>query len=93
MDVFQHMIESRGNFEDIFRKEEKKMRKDKNYKVNKKRKYKIIEKIKKISLKLKCYIRIFIIIEFNTVFFVYKEFVSILLYFKDFPFFTNLELD
>ena len=71
VNIFQHMIDSRGNFEDIFRKEEKKMRKNKNYKVQKKTKYKIIEKIKKKSSKLKCCIRIFIIIEFIIMIFFY----------------------
>ena len=71
VNIFQLMIDSRGNFEDIFRKEEKKMRKNKNYKVKIETKYKIIEKIKKISSKLKCYIRIFIIIEFIIMIFFY----------------------
>ena len=47
------------------------MRKDKNYKVNKNKKYKIIEKVKKISSRLKCCIRIFIIIEFIIMIFFY----------------------
>ena len=55
VNIFQHMIDSRGNFEDIFREEEKKMRKNKNYKVKKKTKLKIIENLKKIFSKLKCY--------------------------------------
>ena len=71
VNIFQHMIDSRSNFEDIFKKEEKKMRKDKHYKVNKNKKYKIIEKVKKISSKLKCCIRIFIIIEFIIMIFFY----------------------
>ena len=71
VNIFQHMIDSRGNFEDIFRNEEKKLRENKNYKVSKNTKLKIIEKIKKISSKLKCYIRIFIIIEFIIMIFFY----------------------
>ena len=65
------MIDSRGNFEDIFREEEKKMRKNKNYKVKKKTKQKIIEKLKQIFSKLKCYITFFIIIEFIIMLFFY----------------------
>ena len=65
------MIDSRGNFEDIFRKEERKMRKNKNYKVKKITKYKIIEKITKICSKLKCYVTFFIIIEFIIMLFFY----------------------
>ena len=64
VNIFQHMIDSRGAFEDIFREEEKKMRKDKNYKVNKKKKIEILKKIRKISLRWRCKIIIFIIIEF-----------------------------
>ena len=64
INVFQHMIESRGNFEDIFRDEEKKLRKNKNYKVSKKTKIEILDKILVISLRLKIKIVLFIIIEF-----------------------------
>ena len=71
INVFQHMIESRGNFEDIFRDEEKKLRKNKNYKVNKKTKIEILDKIQVISKKLKIQIVIFIIIEFIIMLFFY----------------------
>ena len=71
VNIFQHMIDSRSNFEDIFKKQEKKMRKNKNYKVSKKTKLKIIEKIKINCSKLKCFIRIFIIIEFIIMIFFY----------------------
>ena len=71
VNIFQHMIDSRSNFEDIFKKEEKKMRKNKNYKVSKKTKMKIIEKITIISSKIKSYIIIFIIIEFIIMIFFY----------------------
>ena len=72
VNILQHMIDSRGNYEDIFRTEEKKMRKNNNYKVNKVKKNEIFEKIRKISLKLKCKIILFIFIEFTImVFFCY----------------------
>ena len=69
VNIFQHMIDSRGAYEDIFREEEKKMRKDKNYKVNKKKKIEILKKIRKISLRWRCKIIIFIIIEFILILF------------------------
>ena len=64
IDLFQYMIDSRGDLEDVFREEENKMRKDKDYKVNKKRKINIILQIKNICLKLKNKINIFFILEF-----------------------------
>ena len=69
--VFQYMIEARGDFEDIFREEEDKMRKDKDYKVNKKRKINIILQIRHICLKLKNKINIFFILEFFIMLFFY----------------------
>ena len=71
VNVLQNMIDSRGDFEDIFRNEEKKMRKDKTYKVSKKRKFKILDKIREICLKLKRKITLFIIIEFLIMLFFY----------------------
>ena len=71
VNILQHMIDSRGNYEDIFRNEEKKMRKNNNYKVNKVKKNEIFEKIRKISLKLKCKIVLFIFIEFIIMVFFY----------------------
>ena len=71
VNIFQHMIESRDNFEDIFRDEEKKMRKDKNYKVSRKTKLEILDKIRIISSKLKTKIILFIIIEFMIMIFFY----------------------
>ncbi len=65
------MIDSRGDYEDIFRNEEKKMREDKNYKVSQERKFEIIHKIREISLKLKRKIILFIIIEFSIMLFFY----------------------
>jgi len=64
VNTFQHMIDSRGDFEDVFKEEEHKMRKDKYYKVNKKKKINIILKIRHICLELKNKINIFFIMEF-----------------------------
>jgi len=61
---FQHMIDSRGDFEDVFKEEEDKLRKNKDYKVNKKRKINIILQIRHICLKLKNKIITFFILEF-----------------------------
>jgi len=69
--VFQYMIEARGDFEDIFREEEHKMRKNKEYKVNKKTKMNIILQIRHICLKLKNKINIFLILEFLIMLFFY----------------------
>ncbi len=69
--VFQHLIDSRNSYEDVFRIEEKKMRKLKNYKVSEKTKLKIANKIRQISKKLKFKIVIFIIIEFSIMLFFY----------------------
>ena len=71
VDIFQHLIDSRSCFEDIFKKQEEKMRKNKNYKVSKKTKFEIIEKIKISCSKLKCFIRIFIISELIIMIFFY----------------------
>ena len=61
---FQNLIDSRGDFEDVFKEEEDKLRKNKDYKVNKKRKINIILQIRHICLKLKNKIIIFFILEF-----------------------------
>ena len=71
VNVFQHLIDVRNSFEDIFRKEEKKMRKNKKYKVSEETKKKILNKIRKISLKWKCKIILFIIFEFSMMLFFY----------------------
>jgi hypothetical protein len=65
------MIDSRGDFENIFKEEEHKLRKNNNYKVNKKRKINIILKIRYICLKLKRKIIIFFILEFLIMLFFY----------------------
>ena len=69
--VLQHLISSRKSYENAFRIEEKKMRKLKNYKVSKKTKLKIANKIRQISKTLKFKIVIFIIIEFSLMLFFY----------------------
>jgi hypothetical protein len=69
--VFQHLIDSRKSYENIFRIEEKKMRKLKNYKVNQKTKIEILDKIKRISLILQWKIALFIISEFSLMLFFY----------------------
>ena len=61
---FQNLIDSRGDFEDVFKEEEDKLRKNKDYKVNKKRKINIILQIRHICLKLKNKIITFFILEF-----------------------------
>ena len=61
---FKILINSRYDIEDIFRQEEKKMRKNKKYTVNEKNKKKIKEKISAIIFKLKIKNIIFICIEF-----------------------------
>ena len=71
VNIFQRLIDSRSSFEDIFRKEEKKMGKNKNYKVSKETKIKVINKIIDISLKIKIKIIIFIIVEFSIMLFFY----------------------
>ena len=43
VNIFQYMIGARGDFEDIFKDEEKKLRENRNYKVNKVTKVKILE--------------------------------------------------
>ena len=71
VNVFQHMIDSRGLYENIFKEEENKMRKNKNYKVSQETKAHIFEKIKKISSRLKIKVVFFIIIEFIIMLFFY----------------------
>ena len=71
LNSFEHMINSRGDFEDIFKEEENKLRKNNDYKVNKKKKINIILKIRYICLKLKRKIIIFFILEFLIMLFFY----------------------
>ena len=71
VNVFQHMYDFRGNFEDVFRVEEQKMRNNKHYKVSKDTKVKIFNKLKKICYRLRCEIIFFIIFEFSIMLFFY----------------------
>ena len=71
VNLFQHMIESRGSFEDIFKEEEKKMRENRNYKVSKETKIEILGQIMIIFSKLKCKITIFLILDFLIILFFY----------------------
>ena len=71
VDIFQYLIDSRGKYEDIFREEETKMRKDRKYKVDKKTKIEILKKINNISVKLKYKIIIFFACEFSIMLFFY----------------------
>ena len=71
VNVFQHMIDSRGHYENIFKDEENKMRRNRNYKVTKETKLQISEKIKKISSRLRIKIIFFIIFEFSIMLFFY----------------------
>ena len=70
--LFHHLINTRGDFEELFKNEEKKMRENKKYKVLKETKKKILEKIRKIFYKLKCKIIIFFILEFSMMLFFYN---------------------
>ena len=69
--LFQHLIDYRGSIEDIFKDEENKMRKDKNYKVTKERKLKIIEDIHNKTNTLERKIAIFMVLEFLFMLFFY----------------------
>ena len=71
VNIFQYMIDYKGDLEDIFRKREKKLRKNREYKLNKEEKKNIMEEINKISNKLRCKIIIFIIFEYLFMIFYY----------------------
>ena len=66
---FQILTTSKDDIEDLFRKEEKKMRKDSNYVVTFIKRKKILMKIYEINKKLKIKIIIFFIIEFSIILF------------------------
>ena len=63
MTLFTNLNNSVNNIRDIFRKEEEKIKKDKKYKVDEKRKKEIIIEIEKILKKHKIKVICFIIIE------------------------------
>ena len=68
---FQYLIDSRGKYENIFREEENKMRKNRKYKVSRKTKIEILKKVNDISKKLKIKIMIYFICEFSLILFFY----------------------
>ena len=63
--VFKYLIKTRRYFEVIFREEERKMRQNKKYKVNKRTKIEIFKKIQKLYFKIKLKNIIFIVFEFT----------------------------
>ena len=67
----QLLTSSRDDFENIFKEEEKKLKKNKNYKVGHKNKLKIAENIIKINNHLRYKITAFIMIEIIMMFFFY----------------------
>ena len=71
INLFQHMIECRGDFENVFRKEEIKLRKNKKYKVNNQTKKNMLKNILKIFKKIKIKIIIFFILELLMMLFFY----------------------
>jgi hypothetical protein len=71
VNAFQHLIDSRKSYENVFRIEEKKMRKLKNYKVSQKTKINISDKISRISKVLIWKTVVFIFFEFSIMLFFY----------------------
>ena len=69
--ILQLLTNSKNEVEDLFREEEKKMREDNKYKVNKKKRKKILVEIYQINKKLKVKIFFFILIEFSIMLFFY----------------------
>ena len=63
------MADSKDNIEEEFKEEEKKMRKDANYKVSEERKKEILNKINKELRKLKIKMTFFVIIDFIIILF------------------------
>ena len=71
VNLLQHLYDFRGNFENVFRKEEKKLRNNNDYKVSKDTKIKLFNKLKKICYRLRFEIILFIIFEFSIMLFFY----------------------
>jgi len=69
--AFQLLTNSKNEVEDLFREEEKKMREDNKYIVNKKKRKKTLVEIYQINKKLKVKIFFFILIEFSIMIFFY----------------------
>ena len=69
MTLFTNLSNSTNSIRDIFRKEEEKIKNNKNYKVSEKRKAEILEEIKMILKKHKIKVLILIIIEVSLILF------------------------
>ena len=71
VNFFQYLVDSRGKYEDVFRKEESKMRNNRKYKVDKKTKSQMFNQISEISKKLKIKVVVFFAFEFSLMLFFY----------------------
>ena len=71
VNFFQFLVDSRGNYEEVFRKEESKMRKNRKYKVDKKTKSQMFNQISEISKNLKIKVVVFFALEFSLMLFYY----------------------
>ena len=69
--IFDLCTNSKDNIEEVFREKEKKMKYNKTYKINKKTKYNMIEKIFQINKNLKNKLLIFFLVEFLLMLFFY----------------------
>ena len=69
--IFQLFTNSKDDIEDIFKKEERKLKANKTYVVNKKTKIKILENVFKINKNLEYKLLLFLIIEFSIILFFY----------------------
>ena len=67
--IMNLMVDSKDNIEDEFKEEEKKLRKDKNYKVSEERKKEIVYKIDKELKKLKFKMILFVVVDFIIILF------------------------
>ena len=71
VNFFQFLVDSRGKFEEVFRKEESKMRKNRKYKVDKQTKSQMFNQISEISKKLKIKVVVLFAVEFSFMLFFY----------------------
>ena len=69
--ILQFLTNSKDSIEEVFREEERKMKKDKNYKINLETKKNMFENLCKINRNLKYKIELFLIIELSIMFFFY----------------------
>ena len=67
----QYFIDSKDNIENVFREQEKRLKKNKKMKINNKMKIIMLEQIIKINKKLKCKLLLFILAEFIIMLFYY----------------------